>query len=123
MPRKLLLCALALLTILVSFLLVAAPGSQVLAHSTHSIVRIETPTPDAKAVATQAAEVSSRADRTSMEAQSTLNVVNFIIAFFALLFTLATLVGGGLATYAFNTIGRYRKQLSQDQEEVAKKKT
>src|SRR5207237_7927593 len=84
MQRKLLLRALALLTILVSFLLIAAPGS--LAHSANSIVRIETPTPNANAIATQAAEASSRADRTSMEAQSTLNVVNFIIAFFALLF-------------------------------------
>src|SRR5437667_10566951 len=123
MQRKLLLCALALLTILVSFLLIAAPGSRALAHSAHNIVRIETPTPNANAIATQAAEASSRADRTSMEAQSTLNVVNFIIAFFALLFTLATLVGGALATYGFNTIRRYRQQLSQDQEEVAKKKT
>src|SRR5437588_95463 len=123
MQRKLLLCALALLTILVSLIVVAAPGSLVLAHSDHSIVPIETPTPDANAIATQAAEASSRADRTSMEAQSTLSVVNFIIAFFALLFTLATLVGGALATYGFNTIRRYRKQLSEDEEEVARKKT
>jgi len=136
MQQKHLLFAVALLAVLFSLLLLAAPGSHALAHNT---VFIETPTAtqdanqilnQADAVATQAAGTSTQADRTLTEAdrtiaqaQNVLNVFNFFIAFLGVALTAATAVAGGLLSYGFSTVNKFRKQLNDEREDVAKKRT
>ncbi|HEX6552871.1 MAG TPA: tetratricopeptide repeat protein [Ktedonobacteraceae bacterium] len=122
MQRKRLLFAVTLLAILLSILVVVAPGSHAMARTT---IFIETPTatPDANQILNQANTVATQADHTATEAQNTLNVVNFVLALFSAIVAILGLVAGVLAAYAFRVINRYRKQLDEGQAEMVKIRT